>query len=545
MPPLRVGLTISGAVSLGAYEGGALAAFLLAAQTLEGDLLVDAVSGASAGAITGVLVARCLLRGADPIAAMRAAWVDLPSADQLATHEMTAPLDGAVLTRFAREMLDSTKDTLPDGPAGTWRQTEPVRMTMAIVPLGGFGYRISEVEGTTTIDATTFLDWCSPTLDPTSSDETYLQAASAALASGANAVGFAPRLFEHPPDELDEMRANGILNLPGPGGVWYTDGGTVDNEPLGRLLDVVAEIDDVDDRVFLIVHPFAESAPGASRWTDPDHQPRWLPTAHRAYSLRSVQGLYDDIQSLMKVNSRLRWVDDLSANLGGAIEAAAAQLAPADADALRSSVREALETSIVEIGTQRDALDARIGRQPSSARAGAPIPAPETAADAGPTGAAAGPVDLTALVRSAIHRAAGLSGKEAARVEIVSPALDPSGRSSDDLLAGEKLGHFFGFLDVRFRQSDFELGYGHMRAWLVDGLPRYGFGAAQVTEVLAAVDAGSTRFGWAPVDMGGADLGDLTWPERGRGAEILAHAVHLFEKDLRHWSDDLTPTPDP
>jgi hypothetical protein len=53
MEQIRIALTISGAVSLGAYEGGALAALVAAAQALSRDgeppLRIDAIGGASAG----------------------------------------------------------------------------------------------------------------------------------------------------------------------------------------------------------------------------------------------------------------------------------------------------------------------------------------------------------------------------------------------------------------------------------------------------------------------------------------------------------------
>ena len=49
MEQLRIGLTISGAVSLGAYEGGALAALLIAVQDLckadDPPIVIDAGSG--------------------------------------------------------------------------------------------------------------------------------------------------------------------------------------------------------------------------------------------------------------------------------------------------------------------------------------------------------------------------------------------------------------------------------------------------------------------------------------------------------------------
>ena len=77
MPKLRLSLTIPGAVSLGAYEGGALAALILAARTLgEENVLIDTIASASAGSITALLTARALLRGCSPTDLLGAAWVE-------------------------------------------------------------------------------------------------------------------------------------------------------------------------------------------------------------------------------------------------------------------------------------------------------------------------------------------------------------------------------------------------------------------------------------------------------------------------------------
>ena len=82
MGRVRIALTISGAVSLGAFEGGALAALItgvqaaqrLATDRQQPDLRIDAFGGASAGAITAVLAARAVTAGLDPVAMMEQAW---------------------------------------------------------------------------------------------------------------------------------------------------------------------------------------------------------------------------------------------------------------------------------------------------------------------------------------------------------------------------------------------------------------------------------------------------------------------------------------
>ena len=97
MEQVRIALTISGAVSLGAFEGGALAALILAAQALNGKavpppLRIDAIGGASAGSITGMLAARCLLEGLDPVHVMSESCVRQDSLIAMRTRDKHAPL---------------------------------------------------------------------------------------------------------------------------------------------------------------------------------------------------------------------------------------------------------------------------------------------------------------------------------------------------------------------------------------------------------------------------------------------------------------------
>ena len=78
MAKLRIALTISGAVSLGAYEAGVLAGLLSGILPLcEGEdpaIRLDAIGGASAGSMAGLLAARCLTAGYDPVYVMEQAW---------------------------------------------------------------------------------------------------------------------------------------------------------------------------------------------------------------------------------------------------------------------------------------------------------------------------------------------------------------------------------------------------------------------------------------------------------------------------------------
>ena len=59
----RIALVIPGAVSLGAYEAGALTALLRLIRASGGAIVVDTIVGASAGSVTGALLAHALLTG--------------------------------------------------------------------------------------------------------------------------------------------------------------------------------------------------------------------------------------------------------------------------------------------------------------------------------------------------------------------------------------------------------------------------------------------------------------------------------------------------
>src|SRR4051794_14577508 len=152
---LRLSLTISGAVSLGAYEGGALAALIHACRPLVGDgnaaVRIDAIGGASAGSITALLAARCLLEGSDPVEVMRAAWVEDAGIGTLRAHDANAPLSIDALRDMAVGLLSSS--AAPAGP----RQTFPVRLAFVLACLRGLDYELAALRATQPGRGSTYL----------------------------------------------------------------------------------------------------------------------------------------------------------------------------------------------------------------------------------------------------------------------------------------------------------------------------------------------------------------------------------------------------
>jgi len=188
MSRLRLSLTIPGAVSLGAYEGGALAALIVAAKALgEETMVIDSIAAASAGSITALLTARSLLRSVDPVELLTSAWVENVSFQAMKTDSTEAPLSSDALCEMATKVLGP--GGIPEGEPGTW-QREPVLVSMALTSLAGFTYKLPDLAGRTTVDASTFLDWYQVTLTSAVGSDGYLEHAQAAIASGSNAIGF-------------------------------------------------------------------------------------------------------------------------------------------------------------------------------------------------------------------------------------------------------------------------------------------------------------------------------------------------------------------
>ena len=107
-----------------------------------------------------------------------------------------------------------------------------------------------------------------------------------------------------------------------------------------------------------------------------------------------------------------------------------------------------------------------------------------------------------------------MSEKQPVDLEVISPAnlAKKNNVSVGDMLAGEMLSHFGGFLDENLRTSDFDLGYSSTLDWLEDGgLAHHGLDEAANAQAKEA----ATTF-YEPSEM---------WKEWGKTsvAKVAAH----------------------
>lgn len=523
LPKLRLSLTIPGAVSLGSYEGGALAALLIAIQALGEDVVVvDSIAGASAGSMTAVLTAQTLLSGRDPVAMMSQAWVEDVSYDAMKTSDTGSLLSSSVLTEIAAKVMSSA--TNPDDVRP--RQHEPIRMAFSLTNLAGLAYKIYDPVTDNAITAATYQDWDTATVDATTDDAAFQALAQIAIASGSNAMAFPAKWLDRTTDKA-AYTAAGVLDFPADGGYWYTDGGTTNNEPLGRTIDLISGIEAADDdhRLLLLVHYDRppSGATAGSPWCAKDEQPGFARAASRAFGASTSQPLFDDLKSLVKVNQRLDWTEKCIGTISDNLEKALVTgLATDQQDAARAVLAEALQGALGGLRDQQQKAAA------SADRAAHSRPEP--------------PADVPGLVRALVLEASGLADRSPIQVDVVSPAV---GTGDENELAGAFLNHFGGFFKEELRQSDFMLGFRNMQTWIGTTfrhyLPEQVTDEQFATATTALTDA-TGHIDFRDVYEGGATIASLGLKGKVELAFLAKHVVEvLVEGNDKDRMPDIAP----
>ena len=488
IPPLRLYLTLSGGASLGAFEAGAAAALALAMRQLDAeegqDATIDAVGGASAGALVGFFTAHALLNGIDPVELLRETWVDDVDLPLLLSTDSRSLLSFDRL----RERLPKTLGSAAERADADRRQRRPIALHVQLTGLRGLSYPIPGLRRDSPIPGVTYADWGRFELRSGGGVEQMLEPEGRspldfALASAASPGGFAPQLLDRRPD-LDGYRSRGIEGLPQSGRLWYTDGGLLGSEPLGRVLAAGRAVHGSGEdatEVHLLIDPRSEDA-STERWSDPEAPPTWQQGASRALAILSEQSLFDDLRRIEKQNRRIEWARRLGGELAGELSSEAV-------DALARFVAE------------------REGER----------------------GIASEERDPGALVHRALCELAGLVGKERIAIDVISPELleGELGEDVGSLLAGEFMGDFGGFLDRGLRESDFALGYESSLAWLRAGLAECGI-AQDLRERTIAFVEDRHRHRLEDVGEGGARLADLSLSERLQLVRLAAHATRVL-----------------
>ena len=458
------------------------------------DVRLDAVGGASAGALVGLMAAHSALEGLDGAAVMRSAWVDRVSIDTLLRRGSRGPLS---LENVRRELPDMLEEAVPrhDG------QPHPVILHVALTGLRGLTYEIEGPQGSEPLPGVTYADWRDFRLEPRGGVRQLLEPSGSspletAIASASHPGAFAPRVLDRGGDR-EAYEAQGLSNLPRSGWLWYTDGGLVQHEPIGRLLTAARVVDDgADDayRLTLMIHPRSKEPSDSEEWSDRDHRPSWAAGLSRALAVVSEQPLYDDLRKVDRDNARLTWAEELMGAVG-----------PHVAEGAREPLGELL----------RDITEQRRARRGGAASELGDLPAPDAT--------------TAELLSRAILDVGGLGSKRLQAVDLISPLLIAARTDENvsQLLAGELMGDFGGFLDRDLRESDFELGYESTLCWAREGLERCRLPSEASAGATEAIQD-ARPVAWEDVRVGQRTSRDLPWRARVRLAHFLLRMVRAL-----------------
>jgi predicted acylesterase/phospholipase RssA len=484
---VRISVSLSGGASLGAYHAGVLAALTTALQGVQGDergFRLDAIGGASAGALASMFAVHGLLNGLNTSEVLYQAWVEQVSLDMLRERGAGSPLGFRALRELLPRELDVGRwSRAPSGP-----QPTPIGLHVSLTGLRGLRYDV-ETTDHRTIPAITYADWGEFVLEPEGGVAQLLEPAGASvldfvLASAAHPAGFGPELLDRSGDR-EAFASRSIEDLPGNARLWYTDGSSISSEPIGRVLTLLDRVDDGARharRIHLMVDTLSEIPEHHTAWTADAGRPTWLEALSRTLEIMPEQILQDDLRRVQHVNHRF-------VRLAQLVDA----LAPHLDDGAVAALHDVFDDG------------------------------PPVSDDA----------DAATALRDVVARVAGLHGKSPVHLDLISPLLlaDRHDRDVPGLLAGEIMGDFGGFADRRLRRSDFALGYDCLLAWLPDGLARVDVADDVITAAVDAVEHGRCA-PWTQVEMGRAKLSDLSWRSRSTLLRLGLHTLRVVANDV-------------
>lgn len=437
----RLALILSGAVSLGSFEGGVLDELLYALDHLHATpggkrYTLDVITGASAGAMTGALVARATMNDLAHRRALHDAWVSL-----IDILDLIRETPGNAL--LSREPVDRIADAyLTLAPDGEDRPApfapDVLRMAFTISNLNGVDYmlpvrhaRSEDFTSTFFSDRRTFRMTRAQALDP----ESWREVREAAVASGTFPVAFAPAGVS---TAEEAYRGHGLPELPDP--FFFVDGGMFNNEPIREAVRLAREADGESlepDRVFLLVDAHLNSS---AHDPDLDDQAPLPVTAKRLMAMVRGEAAANDWLRSQRLDNQIAWRDELLDQLVEMVE----RNELARPDLLGGQLRDVAESIVARkrelLGSGRyppDYLDRALERTARQNRHRL-------------DGLSEGRRDILTGMIFVLNSISGLDKKSALDVDII--YADP------ERTAGDQLASFGGFFDEAWREHDYRLG---------------------------------------------------------------------------------------
>lgn len=480
----RLALTIAGAVSLGSYEAGVLYELLRAIATHNDAtrtdaerIYVDVITGASAGGMTAAMVSRRLMYDAASLDgeftnSLYEAWVERISLVKLVRmhwkeKKWHSLFSSDLIESIGQDLLVKPTERPYSGPHAAIEKIDGVpqklRVGIALTNLSGIDYMIpiagSDEGGfnyTTSVDQKLF----EVTANEQGNTAQWNEMCDAAVASGAFPAAFRPKALQRrvkefgdelPSDERHWTQGQTYVQWvgPSPNEFAYSDGGVLQNQPLGiakNLVDAsVADREarlgpaarcDSDDRLYVFIAP--HSVKSSARDLRAGEITIWdeLKQLIHVY-LR--QATFHDWINAESINQEIRTLDERARELGDLIavgELDAVSLRKASSDLNRFLMPNQEKARLDRLRAQYQAEYKKV-------------------VDAAGSDSAEAFISALATLEAAAH----LENRD--KMKIVAVIADEKKE-----LAGSGLAAFVGFFKKSFRQHDYWVGRVKTRAYL-------------------------------------------------------------------------------
>jgi Patatin-like phospholipase len=527
----RLAITIAGAVSLGSYEAGVLYEILEALRQHnefceqngkpDEKILVDVLTGASAGGMTAVIATQKLLFEESSLRdpennSFYRPWVADVSLDELfrlrtgenpSQSVFSSNLIGEIADRHIMARYKSATPIRARHAAAA----DKIWLGLALSNLNGVTFQRSLRTGSA-FNYSRFQDeWRDRFDSANAADDSaarWKPLRDAALSCGAFPVAF--RLVSLPRTDANYQPRQFFVQF-GSARFAYTDGGTFQNEPLGLAREFVRQIDkpeEAGNRFYLFVAP---GALGPTTVSDFSADSSILKTLQRIAGAIFQQARFHDWIMAEDVNERIRRFDEKAEALKKDILVAKGDPRHVDWRSLQPTTDALLpvlyrhEQAVIE--TERKRLRALFADDIH-----------EIAQKLGADGPAAAAVWLDAML--AFERAAELDDKEEMIIYGVTATREE--------LASDLISAFGGFFEERFRRHDYLVGREKARAFLLSQAP----GKAKQGDI------GPIRYPNPPAipvheNLGGVGIGALSKQQREKLRECLLERVSESLKELK------------
>ena len=475
--PKRLAITIAGAVSLGSYEAGVLCEVLdaihqhnIAAGTTDDErIVVDVLTGASAGAMTAAIVAQKMLWAAAEFRGpydnpLYDVWVKRINLEGLLDTVDDKSLEGEsalrsifssnMIERIAADTLTARYDADPVPPPVThMAAANSISLGMTLTNLNGVDYGY-DMQPSGKFIFTRHEDQMTRVLSVEGTDkrEVWEEIRDAAVASGSYPLAFRAK-------ELERRRGDYKKNnlepwVDDPSRFTYTDGGVLQNEPLGMAKKLVNEIDhhrNNDSRFFLFVSPHGKNSTADSSFREANAD--YFHMLKRLAKVLLGQSEFQDWVTAVEVNEQIALLDARATELVEKLRSG--ELKSASLKRTADGLLKVLFRQPARIGTRRVA---KIGAETlAEARERIEHQYKDEIAVLGAGSFSAEAFRDTLL---ALETSANLGDRDYMRIYGIAV--------SEDLLAGAELSGFLGFFDRRYRDHDYDRGRMVARGVLTD-----------------------------------------------------------------------------